>query len=684
MKTTVTDKYGTRVYGSGGQLISGTPLPSTPTVAPKKVTTPTVAPKTVTATPTVTVPQKVITPTAAPAATGVPYGMTPATYAEEIKRKQAAGIPFTDSAAAAAFQKANPQYFAATPPSAPPPAPASKPAAGDWTADTAYRQSLLDPNTVPTGLTRPTEGVSRSNDIIRTEYRTTESGNVERLDHLVGGQVNRTFIPNVGDWRQTGSGFQDPALGDVYNRQLSAYEAQTSFVRDPERFGVTPSWFTPGAHEQSLQTMLARTTPPPPGSIPPAGGVAPPAGGGSLNPLDYPSFDAYQAATAGRAAPPPPGGAAPPAAGDWWSQTYTGGREGYAASQQQRYAQARAAGDTDLMRRLEADAQRVGYSLAPAGGAAPPGGGAAPPAGEQPLLPPYIPPEMAPFAPPPVPYQQEVDQLLRQIQELTGQPVRPEDYPGYQGMQEASQQQAAKASQQAMEILNQRGILNSTVTRDQVNEIEQQAMIQLMPRLFELAYGMRQDQISQLMNLLNTYSGLGQQEYTREVESQRWFYEQQVAQQAAAIEAEEQKVKAAWDRVKNLGYVDNTASVALGIPVGTPTYEAQKDVENRLHQLQLAREQISGAMARTQSTQGQISARAATPKAGTQTERDRTAMADAYQAIDDALAQGIHPNQISKEIMSQMSDLTRRGIDPKDLYDYLDAAYGVILREARK
>lgn len=219
--------------------------------------------------------------------------------------------------------------------------------------------------------------------------------------------------------------------------------------------------------------------------------------------------------------------------------------------------------------------------------------------------------------------------MLRQIQELTGQPVRPEDYPGYQGMQEASQQQAAKASQQAMETLNQRGILNSTVTRDQVSEIEQQAMIQLMPRLFELAYGMRQDQIGQLMNLLNTYSGLGQQEYEREVESQRWFYEQQVAQQAAAIEAEEQKVRAAWDRVKNLGYVDNSASVALGIPVGTPTYEAQKDVENRLHQLELAKQDNAAQLQRTQYTQGQIGARAGAEK----TPPDKTSPTATNNAI---------------------------------------------------
>lgn len=47
---------------------------------------------------------------------------------------------------------------------------------------------------------------------------------------------------------------------------------------------------------------------------------------------------------------------------DYWSR-YTGGKEGYIQSQQKRYIQAAQSGDTDLMKRLEADAARVGYSL---------------------------------------------------------------------------------------------------------------------------------------------------------------------------------------------------------------------------------------------------------------------------------------------------------------------------------
>jgi hypothetical protein len=47
---------------------------------------------------------------------------------------------------------------------------------------------------------------------------------------------------------------------------------------------------------------------------------------------------------------------------DYWSR-YTGGKEGYIKSQQERYRQAVSSGDTDLINRLKADAARVGYSL---------------------------------------------------------------------------------------------------------------------------------------------------------------------------------------------------------------------------------------------------------------------------------------------------------------------------------
>lgn len=46
-------------------------------------------------------------------------------------------------------------------------------------------------------------------------------------------------------------------------------------------------------------------------------------------------------------------------------RTWPGGAEAYIRSQQQRYMRAVESGDADLIRRLEADAQRVGYPLLP-------------------------------------------------------------------------------------------------------------------------------------------------------------------------------------------------------------------------------------------------------------------------------------------------------------------------------
>lgn len=55
---------------------------------------------------------------------------------------------------------------------------------------------------------------------------------------------------------------------------------------------------------------------------------------------------------------------------DYLNQTFQGGAAGYIASQQERARQAQASGDTGLLSRLQADAQRIGFTI-PAAPAAP-------------------------------------------------------------------------------------------------------------------------------------------------------------------------------------------------------------------------------------------------------------------------------------------------------------------------
>lgn len=219
-------------------------------------------------------------------------------------------------------------------------------------------------------------------------------------------------------------------------------------------------------------------------------------------------------------------------------------------------------------------------------------------------LPAYVPPEMAAYAPPEMAYQPETQALLKQIQDLYTAPVTAESYPGYQAMQDVSKHETTQASRRALEELNRRGILSSTMAAEQVGQIEQQAAVKLVPALLERAYGLRQDQINQLTNLLNTYGQMGQQEYNRQVDAQRWFYEQQQAQESAkqktvldqekaeidayktALDAEEKQIRLTIDRVRYItGYVDDQASTILGLPAGTPTFEAVKTAQERLDRI---------------------------------------------------------------------------------------------------
>lgn len=222
-------------------------------------------------------------------------------------------------------------------------------------------------------------------------------------------------------------------------------------------------------------------------------------------------------------------------------------------------------------------------------------------------------------------YESQINDILGQLRQNVSQPFNynPATDPAYQSASNA-------ITQSVMEQMNARGILNSTVTRDDVAA----AVAKIIPELQSQAYQRHQGNIantsgllsaysglekqgyerglesyktdiSNVSDLLSAYSGLEQQEYTRGRQAQL----DQWSRDDAKLKQEQDKLKAAMDRVKGLGYVDNVASVVLGIPVGTPSYEAQKDVQDRQSRLQVAREQIAGSMARTQASNAAAMAR---------------------------------------------------------------------------
>lgn len=168
------------------------------------------------------------------------------------------------------------------------------------------------------------------------------------------------------------------------------------------------------------------------------------------------------------------------------------------------------------------------------------------------------------------PPAQQRNDLLQQLTERINKPFT------YDPSQDPAYQAAAQGVRQnVMETMNERGILNSTITRDDMTKL----MAQAVPAFAQQAYGREQDVIRNLMNIQGIYGDIEQQNYARKLQAD-----------ANRIAEEQRAIDNAWARVQTLGYVDNEASKVLGIPVGTPTFQAREAVEQRRQQLKLAQQ----------------------------------------------------------------------------------------------
>lgn len=124
-------------------------------------------------------------------------------------------------------------------------------------------------------------------------------------------------------------------------------------------------------------------------------------------------------------------------------------------------------------------------------------------------------------------YKAEIDGLLKQ-----GFNYNPETDPAYQSLLEMSNKQAQQASVNSMETMNDRGILNSTVTSDRIGQIEQGAKDQVtaaIPQLQQAAYGKHMDKVSNLYNLMNSVYADAERERGFGEDKRRWDlgYQQQ-------------------------------------------------------------------------------------------------------------------------------------------------------------
>ena len=192
------------------------------------------------------------------------------------------------------------------------------------------------------------------------------------------------------------------------------------------------------------------------------------------------------------------------------------------------------------------------------------------------------------------PYAGQIEELLKQIQDSEF---------NYDPSKDTNLQNAINnTSKQVMEQLNRRGILNSTITQQDIAG----AIVNLTASYGDLAYqkytdGINRqfkvlDQIQQLdqlfqneqatklqkvQTLANYINGLDTKDYNIYKDKVDQYYKEQTAAieaKKAALEEQRNQVKDAWERVKNLGYVDNEASIILGVAPNTLSKDIQDEM----------------------------------------------------------------------------------------------------------
>lgn len=140
-------------------------------------------------------------------------------------------------------------------------------------------------------------------------------------------------------------------------------------------------------------------------------------------------------------------------------------------------------------------------------------------------------------------------------------------------------QQAAKyTTQNTFESMNSKGILNSSLTAERVARV----VGELIPTYEKMARDEFESNFNMLMNTAQLIMNLDDSQY------RRWQADRELAWEKEQVEYKKAQdaLKNAWERVDELGYVDNAASIVLGVPVGTLSRSAREAMEERQYELE--------------------------------------------------------------------------------------------------
>ena len=133
-------------------------------------------------------------------------------------------------------------------------------------------------------------------------------------------------------------------------------------------------------------------------------------------------------------------------------------------------------------------------------------------------------------------------------------------------------QQATKyVTQNTYESMNSKGILNSSMTAERVAKI----VGDLIPQYEKMAREEFEASFSRMINMANLIMNMDDRSFGiwKDARDQRW------KEQEAEYEKKQKEIQNAWNRVDQLGYVDNESALLLNIPAGTLSKDAREKKE---------------------------------------------------------------------------------------------------------
>lgn len=174
------------------------------------------------------------------------------------------------------------------------------------------------------------------------------------------------------------------------------------------------------------------------------------------------------------------------------------------------------------------------------------------------------------------------------------------------------------AANTAYESMNQRGILNSTMTA----QIVTATIANLIPTYEKMAREEFYDNVERLYSMANFVIDLDDRAYKR--------WQENTERNLAYYQALKDEADYQWDRVNQLGYIDNWASVVLGVAPGSLSPSARQSIQEQKNKIEQENIKLATDIALAQA-KAQLDLETYAQKQAIQTQNYETKKAiDAY------------------------------------------------------